>query len=110
MSIGSARSVGQQARDPQEIKPFIELCKAGRLFEVQEWIRAGKPVNPPPHSGKGSAPRAPLDVAIEQGFHSLVQVLLEGGAAFENGVYSGPMSRALRMRRFDLVRLLVEHG
>ena len=31
-----------------EIKPLIDLCKAGKLFDVQEWITSGKPVNPPP--------------------------------------------------------------
>jgi hypothetical protein len=33
----------------QEIKPLVDLCKSGKLFEVQEW-------------------------------HSLIKVLLEGGA------------------------------
>ncbi len=30
-----------QAKSSDEIKPLIELCKAGKLFEVQEWIKSG---------------------------------------------------------------------
>ena len=63
----------------EEIKPLIDLCKAGKLFEVQEWIVTGKPVNPPP-SISGYKKKSPLEVAMDLGFHSLVQVLLDGGA------------------------------
>lgn len=92
----------------EDIKPLVELCKAGKLFEVQDWINAGKPVDPP--TGRGSRPRSPLEVAIENGFHSLVQVLLEAGASFERTGRSSVMSRALRERRPDIVKLLVDHG
>lgn len=44
------------------------------------------------------------------GFHSLVEVLLRGGATAEGGRGNDPMNQALRMRRHDLVTLLVEHG
>ena len=37
----------KQANTYEEIKPLIELCKAGKLFAVQEWIAAEKPVNLP---------------------------------------------------------------
>jgi hypothetical protein len=100
----------RQAGTFDEIRPLVEMCRHGQLFAVQEWIAAGKPVNPPPHPGRGARRQSPLDVAVERGFHSLVQVLLQAGAAIERRAFSGPMSRALQMRRFDLVRLLVEHG
>jgi hypothetical protein len=80
------------------------------LFEVQEWIAAGKPVNPPPSLRKGNQPRSPLRIAIELGFHSLVLVLLRGGATIEPDSWSGSMRLALRKKRSDLARLLVEHG
>ena len=92
-----------------EIKPLVELCKAGRLFEVQDWIAGGKPVNPPPPA-KGQRPKSPLEIAVDSGFHSLVKVLLEGGADYRSHDYRGPMNRALEKRRFDIIRLLVENG
>jgi ankyrin repeat protein len=100
----------RRAPDKASIAPLIELCKAGRLFEVQEWIEQGKPVNAPPIPAKGTRTKSPLEFAIERGFHSLVQVLLQGGAVQEPRGYDSPMNRALRARRFDIVQLLVEHG
>ena len=77
----------KQTRTYDVIKPLIELCKNGKLFEVQEWISAGKPVNLPPPE-KGIRRKSPLEVSIERGFHSMVQVLLEGGADVEDPRYN----------------------
>jgi hypothetical protein len=94
----------------EELAPLFELCRAGRLFEVQEWIAAGKPVNPPAERPKRHKFTSPLLVAIDKGFHSLVKVLLEGGALQEPGDHDSPMNRVLGMRRRDMVELLVENG
>jgi hypothetical protein len=56
-----------QAPNFEQIKPLVELCKAGRLFEVQEWIRAGKPLNPPPHPGAGNGPARPWRLPLTRG-------------------------------------------
>lgn len=99
-----------RAPDAASIAPLTELCKVGRLFDVQEWVALGKPVNPPPIPAKGARVKSPLEVAIERGFHSLVEVLLRAGALQEPGGHVSPMNRALRARRLDNVQLLVEHG
>ena len=93
-----------------EIKPLIALCKAGKLFDVQGWIASGKPVNTPPIPSKGRRGKSPLEVSIDTGFHSLVEVLLDGGAIIEPEGWDSPMNRALKARRFDIVKLLVAHG
>lgn len=98
-----------QAQTYEEIAPLVSLCKAGRLFEVQTWISAGRPVNPPEPIDKKPRKKSPLEIAIELGFHSLVQLLLDGGASPEEPRYS-PLSHALTKRRFDLIELLVDHG
>ncbi len=103
--IGSA-----PAKTLGEIKPLVELCRAGKLFAVQDWIAAGKPVNLPPLPRRSNHARAPLEIAIELGFHSLVEVLLQAGAAFDLDGWRGTMARALGLRRFDIVKTLVEHG
>jgi len=92
----------------EEIKPLIDLCKAGKLFEVQAWIASGKPVNPPP-SVSGYKRKSPLEIAIDLGFHSLVQTLLKGGADLNEPRY-WPLDEALHKRRLDLVKLLVKYG
>ena len=94
----------------QEIRALVELCRAGKLFAVQDWIAAGKPVNPPPSERKGIRPQTPLDVGIDRGFHSLIEVLLKAGADIQRDKWNGPMDRALGMRRLDIIQLLVEHG
>ncbi len=92
----------------EDVKPLVDLCKAGKLFEVQEWISSGKPVNPPP-STSGYKKKSPLEIALDLGFHSLVKVLLDGGADINEPRY-WPLTHALVERRLDLVQLLVEHG
>ncbi len=98
----------KHAETYEDIKPLIDLCKAGKLFKVQEWIESGKPVNPPP-SISGYRRKSPLEVAMDLGFHSLIQVLLEGGAEIDESRYR-PLNHALDERRLDLVKLLVKHG
>lgn len=99
----------KRAKDYDEIKPLVEFCKAGKLFDVQAWISEGKPVNSPIPVSTRKRRKSPLQVAMEAGFHSLVQVLLEGGAAQKDPLYS-PLSDALSKRRLDLVELFVDHG
>lgn len=79
-------------------EPLRDLCRDNKLFEVQEWIAAGKPVNPPPIPCKGNQPRSPLRIAIELGFHSPVLVPPRGGAAIEPDSWSGAMGLALRKK------------
>jgi hypothetical protein len=93
-----------------EIRELVALCKAGKLFQIQQWIADGKRINPPRFERKGPRPENPLTVAIDRGFHSLAEVLLKAGAEIDTDLWNGPMGKALQMRRFDLVQLLVEHG
>ncbi|MDY6986960.1 MAG: ankyrin repeat domain-containing protein [Thermodesulfobacteriota bacterium] len=99
----------KQAQTHEEIKLLIGMCKTGRLFDVQGWISAGKPVNPPPPPPKKTRRKSPLQVAIDCGFHSLVEVLLEAGAAIQEDRYN-PLKHAVYERRLDLVQLLVKYG
>jgi hypothetical protein len=91
-----------------DIKPLIQLCKAGKLFEVQDWIQSGKPVNIQ-QPKKGGRKKTPLEIAIDQGFHSLVQVLLEGGSILADDRFNA-LEQALFKKRLDIMMLLVEHG
>lgn len=53
-----------------EGKQLLQLCKAGKLFEVQEWIEAENSISLP-----AELRSTPLDVAIDKGFDSLVELL-----------------------------------
>ncbi len=97
------------AQNSEEIKPLIDLCKAGKLFEVEEWIASGKPVNLPLVRDKKGPRQSPLQIAMELGFHSLVKVLIEGGADLNEPRYP-PLEHAIWKRRLDLVELLIKAG
>lgn len=92
-----------------EFDSLTALCRAGRLFEVQEWIETGKPIAMPKELRPGSARRYPLRIAMDTGFHSLVQVLLEAGAPIREGAYDA-LEHAVNLRRADLAALLLAHG
>ena len=99
----------KRAKTCDEIEPLVKLCRLGKVFEIQEWISAGNPVNPPKDLDRRVKKRFPLYLAFESGFHSLVKVLLDGGTSLEEPGYL-PLQHALSKRRLDLVELLVAHG
>jgi hypothetical protein len=60
---------------PDDLKELCSLCRSGKLFAVQDWIKSGRRHRPP----EGNFTTNPLRVSIERGFHSLVEVLLRAG-------------------------------
>ena len=99
-----------RARSREEIMPLIDLCKKGHLFEVQQWVADGKPVNLPYDDPKCRRLLSPLEIATDMGFHSLAAVLLDGGAIQEPEGWGLPIYKAIRQKRRDLIELLVDHG
>lgn len=91
------------------LEPLRQMCREGRLFDVQQWLRQGHPlalkVLPPRRNRRNG----PLCIALDKGFHSLVQVLLEAGTSIEEGDYHA-LYHAVELRRRDLVELLIGHG
>ncbi|MEZ6036537.1 MAG: ankyrin repeat domain-containing protein [Planctomycetota bacterium] len=85
------------------------LCRTGQLSEVQEWVRQGNPVALAEGLPSRSKHHHPLLVAMNSGFHSMVEVLLKAGAPVSGRGYSA-LEHAIEMGRPDLVRLLIEHG
>jgi hypothetical protein len=98
-----------RASTVDELEPLLAMCRAGKLFEVQEWIRQKRPVALPEDAGAKGASRNPVRIAIDCGFHSLVQVLLEAGAPQRERNYRA-LDHAVELRRPDLAELLFTHG
>jgi len=98
-----------EAKSIEELFPLIEFCKAGNLAAVSKWIAEGKPINPP--SGKKTRRASPLQIAIEKGFLTLTEVLLEAGAnpAPENSSMNA-LWHAVERRRADIAALLLDRG
>jgi hypothetical protein len=99
-----------QATSDAEIQPLLAMCRDGRLFDVQAWIAAGKPVNVRRRTSKSTRQLSPLILAINGGFNSLVDVLLGAGADPTNMGRNRAMNQAVKRKRPDIVQLLVDHG
>ena len=69
MTLHQAPMTNPLSRD--EAKELLRLCKAGRIYEVEAWIRAGRSLHVP-----REVRATPLRVALETGFHSLIELLL----------------------------------
>jgi hypothetical protein len=95
----------KRERLPDDLKELCSLCRAGKLFAVQQWIRDGRPHRMPP----GNFATSPIRTAIESGFHSLVEVLLREGA-IDQEEKNDALIRAIDNRNLDLVDLLTQYG
>ena len=88
---------------PDDIKQLMALVRRGRLFDVQKWIAEGKRAVPPKPYWF-----SPLRLAVDIGFHSMVEVLLQAGVEQEEKDYM--LNRAVWDGNLDLIQLLVDYG
>jgi hypothetical protein len=102
--FGSESMPRHRDRIPDDLKELIGLIRAGKLFAVQRRIGDGKRYRMP----EGNFTTRPFRVAVETGFHSLVEVLLKAGVGQDEKDYG--LSQAISHRRLDLIELLAEHG
>jgi Ankyrin repeats (3 copies) len=86
-----------------EAKELLGLCKTGRLFDVQDWIAAGNSLCVP-----AELKTTPLKVALDTGFHSLVELLVRNEESQD--VKNRALQQAVSLKRLDLIELLVSHG
>jgi ankyrin repeat protein len=107
---------GNQERDIslshslEDLRVLHQLCRDGRLYDVELWIAEGKPLQVSPETlPKGTRPKTALQIAIETGQHSLVQLLLSKGYRLDLERYA-PLDLTLKMRRWDLFDLLLQWG
>lgn len=87
---------------PDDAKDLLRLCEAGRLYDVDEWISAGRSLKTP-----GALKKSPLGVALTSGFHSLIELLLRHEESQQ--VKNDALAHAVRSRRADLVELAVHY-
>jgi|GEM_PF-2441570 hypothetical protein len=78
------------------------LCREGKVFEVDDWFKAGhRPLIKPPHWHKW-----PMGIAIENRNHSLVEVLLRNGIPADEKV----LMKAVKHRRPDMIKMMIKYG
>jgi hypothetical protein len=95
---------------PEELIELHQLCRDGRLYEVERWIQSDRPLqfSRGPTTGHRRVASA-LEVALNAGNHALVLLLLCNGYD-PNLEMDSPLDQALRSRRWDLLEMLLEWG
>jgi hypothetical protein len=88
-------------------KELIQLCSAGRLYEIGKWISAGKSLDVSGALRRGR-PKSLLEIAVETGFHSLVELIAKNESP--QSAKDAALSLAVSLRRLDLVELLCANG
>ena len=72
------------ASSPEDVRALLQMCRDGRLYDVERWIAEGKPLQPAPEViRKGTRPKTALQIALETGQHSLASLLLKSGYRLE---------------------------
>jgi hypothetical protein len=89
---------------PDDLRELCSLCRVGKLFAVQDWIKAGRRFRLP----DGHFTTSPLRTSVQSGFHSLVEVLLRAGVSSQET--SEALALAVSNRNLDLVELLIQYG
>jgi hypothetical protein len=107
MLHGSYRPLAQGI---EELRALHQMCREGRVYEVERWATEGKPLQLAPEAvAKGTRPKTALRMALESGQHSLAVLLLRSGYRLDLERYE-PLDLALRTRRWDLFDLLLDWG
>jgi len=90
--------------DP-DLEELLPLVISGRLFAVQAWIQSGRTI---PNSND-KRKRCALSRAVEAGFHSMVDILLQS-KVWTQKQRDEALSLAISDSRLDLAELLQAHG
>lgn len=88
-------------------KELVGLCRAGRLYEIEKWITDGKSLDVS-EATKHGRQRSLLEIAVEVGFHSLVELIAKNETS--QSAKDSALHEAVSSRRLDLVELLLANG
>ena len=98
------------SNDPSDVTELVELCTNGRVYAVERWIKAGRPLQGvDPELEPWRTPTTPLAVAIDTNQHDLALLLLCNGYRTDLEPES-PLDLALRRRSWGFLELLLEWG
>jgi hypothetical protein len=103
------RPASRLTTDVAELAGLHKFCRSGRLYDVESWIRAGKPLQLASPSQSFRRHETALGIAFERDNQALVWLLVVNGydLALEP---ESPLDEALRRRRTDLLDLLLDWG
>ena len=98
-------------KDANELQELHQLCREGRIYDVERWIQAGRPLQLPAGVpiDRRRRFRTALEIAFDRQDHALLLLLLANGYDLA-AEPECPLDVALRSRRKDLLDLLLDWG
>jgi hypothetical protein len=108
-----ARVSRELAAHGDELRELVQLCSAGRVYDVERWIQGGRPVQAISYKRPGkTSVLSPLRTAIRKKHRDLVLLLLCNGYRLdlEAKDWNSVLDEALNIRAFDIVDLLLQWG
>jgi hypothetical protein len=101
------------ARHGEELRELVQLCTAGRIYEVERWIQAGRPIQAETYKRPRKTPVvSPLRSAIRRKHRDIVLLLLCNGYRLdlERDDWHSVLDEALKIRDYDTLDLLLQWG
>ena len=106
-----ARVCRKPAAHGEELRNLIQLCLAGRVYDVERWIQDSRPIQALSYKRpKKAAVVSPLRTAIRKKHRDLVLLLMCNGYRLdlEANERDSVLDEALTLRAFDILDLLLE--
>ncbi|MGE0641782.1 MAG: hypothetical protein AB7G12_07350 [Thermoanaerobaculia bacterium] len=92
-----------------ELVELHELCRSGRLYDVERWIQAGRPLQLAAGAAARRRQSTALETALERQDQALILLLVANGYDLTLEPQN-PLDTVLSMRRRDLLDLLIAWG
>ena len=103
------RPPARLATAPADLVEFLELCRSGRLYDVERWIQAGRSLQLAAGTPERRRQDTALEIALERQDQALTLLLLANGYDLTLEPRN-PLDTALSMRRQDLLDLFLAWG
>ena len=72
------------AQSAEDVRALHQMCREGRLYDVEDWIAEGRSLQLAPEAvRRGARPSTALEIALGRGQHSLALLLLRSGYQLE---------------------------
>ncbi len=93
--------------DTEAAKELIQMCRAGKLYDVDRRIAYGRSLDISSAYKRGRSETL-LEMAVETGFHSLVELVAKNEPSSE--AKTAALCAAVSAKRMDLIELLCANG
>jgi hypothetical protein len=108
-----AKVFREPAAHGEELRELVQLCLAGRVYDVERWIQEGRPIQATTYKRPRKAPVvSPLRTAIRKRHRDLLLLLLCNGYRLdlETDDWNSLLDEALKHRAYDILELLLKWG